>query len=126
MRISLGICTEVPPESNLQGVTQGHHRNHEKAMQRNEGGDNRRRGMPRPSAPFSEYPTVHEYSTVRGDAQEQKRTDDFRQTRESEVQIWESKFLVQGILCGYGRKDLANDQISLKEYMDPFTGSKRE
>jgi len=109
MRISLGICTEVPPESNLQGVTQGHHRNHEKAMQRNEGGDNRRRGMPRPSAPFSEYPTVHEYSTVRGDAQEQKRTDDFRQTRESEVQIWESKFLVQGILCGYGRKECEDD-----------------
>ncbi len=26
------------------------------------------RCMPRPSAPFSEYPTVHERSTVRGDA----------------------------------------------------------
>ena len=75
MRISLGICTEVPPESNLQGVTQGHHRNHEKAMQRNEGGDNRRRGMPRPSAPFSEYPTVHEYSTVY--ISREKYTDNF-------------------------------------------------
>ena len=80
-----------------------------KKLCKEEGGDNRRRGMPRPSAPFSEYPTVHEYSTVRGDAQEQKRTDDFRQTRESEVQIWESKFLVQGILCGYGRKECEDD-----------------
>ena len=46
-----------------------------------------------------------------------------------------------GILCGYGRKnakmieeyiqnqleeDLASDQITLKEYIDPFTGSKRK
>ena len=48
---------------------------------------------------------------------------------------------MQGILCGYSREnakmiqeyiqnqleeDLASDQISLKEYMDPFTGSKRK
>ena len=56
-----------------------------------------------------EYPTVHEYSTVRGDAQEQKHPDDLRQTRKSEVQIWEQKFLVQGILCGYGRKECEDD-----------------
>ena len=46
-----------------------------------------------------------------------------------------------GILCGYSRKnakmieeyiqnqleeDLASDQITLKEYIDPFTGSKRK
>ena len=29
----------------------------------------------------------------------------FRQARESEVQIREPKFLVQRILCGYGRKE---------------------
>ena len=46
-----------------------------------------------------------------------------------------------GILCGYGREnakmiqeyiqnqleeDLVSDQISLKEYIDPFTGGKRK
>lgn len=49
--------------------------------------------------------------------------------------------MVQRVLCGYSGKeckkiqeyiqnqleeDLAVDQISLKEYMDPFTGSKRK
>ena len=66
----LVFAPKYTPESNLQGVTQGHHRNHEKAMQRNEGGDNRRRGMPRSHSSSSKYPAVHEYSTVRGDAQE--------------------------------------------------------
>ena len=38
-----------------------------------------------------EYPAVHEYSTVRRDAQEQKRPDDLRQARKFEVQIWEQE-----------------------------------
>ena len=70
MRISPGIYAEVPEESNLQGVTQGHHRNHEKAVQGDESRDHRGRGMPRSHSSSSEYPAVHEYSTVRGDTQE--------------------------------------------------------
>ena len=61
MRISPGICTEVPPESNLQGVTQGHHRNHQKTVQGDESRDHRGRGMPRPSAPFSEYMSIAQF-----------------------------------------------------------------
>ena len=53
----------------------------------------------------------------------------------------EQEFLVPWILCGYGREnakmiqeyiqnqleeDLVSDQISLKEYIDPFTGGKRK
>ena len=53
----------------------------------------------------------------------------------------EQEFLVPWILCGYGREnakmiqeyiqnqleeDLVSDQISLKEYIDPFTGEKRK
>ena len=40
-----------------------------------------------------------------GTLKSKKRVDDFRQARESEVQIREPKFLVQRILCGYGRKE---------------------
>ena len=66
--------------------------------------------MPRPHPSSGEYPNVDEYSTtVCGDAQEQKRPDDLRQARESEVQIRERKFLVPGILCGYGRKKREDD-----------------
>ena len=45
-----------------------------------------------------------------GDAQKQKHPDDLRQARESEVQIRERKFLVSGILCGYGRKKREDDR----------------
>ena len=80
-----------------------------KAVQGDESGDHRGRGMPRSHSSASEYPAVHEYSTVRGDAQEQKCTDDLRQARESEVQIREPEFLVPRILCGYGRKECEDD-----------------
>ena len=47
-------------------------------MQGDESRDHRRRGVPRPHPSSGEYPTVHEYSAVCGDAQEQKRADDLR------------------------------------------------
>ena len=93
--------------------------------------------MPGSHSSTGEYPAVHEYSTVRGDAQEQKRADDFRQARKPEVQIRKQTFLVQGILCRCDGKnakkiqeyianqlqsDLEYDQMTLKEYIDPFTG----
>ncbi len=64
---------QSPPESNIQGGAQRYRRNH------------RGRGLPRPHSSPGEYPTVHEYSTVRRDAQGQKRTDDLRQTRKFKV-----------------------------------------
>lgn len=48
-------------------------------------------------------------STVCGEAQEQKCADDFRQARKLEIQIREQKFLVSGILCGYGREKRKKD-----------------
>lgn len=57
---------------------------------------------------------------------------------EFKVQVWEQTFLVPRILCRYGRQehrcdykhyiqnqlkeDLEYDQMSLVEYIDPFTG----
>ena len=97
--------------------------------------------MPGSPSSSGEYPAVHEYSTVRRDAQEQKRADDLRQACKPKVQIREPELLVPRILCGYGRKKceddrgvhtkpargrFASDQITRKEYIDPFTGSKRK
>ena len=63
--------------------------------------------------------------------------NDIRKTCKSEVQIWKQTFLVSRILCRYGGKnakkiqeyianqlqdDLEYDQMTLKEYIDPFTG----
>ena len=44
-----------------------------------------------------------------GTLKSKERTDDLRQTRKPEVQIWKPKFLVQGILCRYGRKECEDD-----------------
>ena len=71
--------------------------------------------MPGSHSSTGEYPAVHEYSIVRGDAQEQKRADDFRQARKPEVQIREPELLVQRILCGYGRKECEDDSGVYKE-----------
>ena len=49
-----------------------------KAVQEDESRDHRGRGLPRPHPSSGEYSIVHEYSTVCGDAQEQKRADNFR------------------------------------------------
>ena len=67
-----------------------------------------------------------------------KYINDIRKTCKSEVQIWKQTFLVSWILCRYSRgknakkiqeyianqlqDDLEYDQMTLKEYIDPFTG----
>lgn len=78
MRIPRGIRTKVSKKSDLQNIKGRCDRDHKKAVQRDESGNHRGRGVPRPHTSPSEYPTVHEYSTVRGDAQEQKCTNDLR------------------------------------------------
>ena len=74
-----------------------------------------------------------------GISQGKEQPHDFRQTREFKVQVWKSAFLGQRIFCGYCWKnkqriqeyikrqleqDQIADQLSLKEFTDPFTGSK--
>ena len=89
--------------------------------------------MPRPRTYASEHPAVYECSTVCRDAQVEERADDLRPARKSEVQIWEQKFLVgknEKIIAEYIRNQLNEDydmdQMSMKEFRDPFTGEKRK
>ena len=78
-------------------------------------------------------------SYVMGYLKGKEQPRDFRQTREFKVQVWKSAFLGQRIFCGYCWKnkqriqeyikrqleqDQIADQLSLKEFTDPFTGSK--
>ena len=77
------------------------------------------------------------YSAVCGVFQRKKYADGLREACEFKIQIWKSQLLVSGIFCGYSRKNakkieeyIANqlqedkmfDQLSMKEYIDPFTG----
>ena len=89
----------------------------------------------------SEYTAVPKCSTICRVAERKKLANDLRSTCESEVQVWEQTLLVQRILRGHSRAEQrANrgvytesvtrrrmaDQISMKEYLDPFTGAKNK
>ena len=69
----------------------------------------------------------------------EKQLANIPEVREHEICISKSRVLVQRILCRYGRKnekkiaeymrgqlqeDMMEAQISLKEFVDPFTGVK--
>ena len=87
----------------------------------------------------SEHTAKYQRIAVCGISKGKKFIDDIRQTCELEVQVCESTFLVPGILCGHGGTEQREncrihpasagrgyhgDQLSFKEYIDPFTGSK--
>ena len=87
----------------------------------------------------SQHTTIYECSTVCRDSQEQKCADDFRQACKSKVQIWKQAFWCRGYFVDTvgknGKKireyiqnqleeDYVKDQISMKEYLDPYTGKK--
>ena len=74
-----------------------------------------------------------------GISEREKFTNDIRQTCEFEVQIWNRHFWCRGYyvdtvgrnkekIAVYIRnqlnEDIMADQLSFKEYIDPFTGSK--
>ena len=93
--------------------------------------------MPRPHSSSSEYPTVHEYSTVCRDAQEQKRPDDLHlKYKYGSGKFWcrgyfvdtvgKNAKMIEEYIQNQLEEDLASDQITLKKYIDPFTGSKRK
>ena len=87
----------------------------------------------------SEHTAKYQCIAVCGISKGKKFIDDIRQTCEFEVQVWEPTFLVPRVLCRYGGRnkekiaeyirhqldeDIMADQLSFKEYIDPFTGSK--
>ena len=74
-------------------------------MQRNEGRDHRSRSLCRSHSHAGKHSSVHEYSTICGNTQEQERTDAVRQTCKSQIQIWKQKFLDTRLLRGYGGKE---------------------
>ena len=81
--------------------------------------------------------TKYERIKLCGISEREKCADDIWKACKPKVQIWNQTFLVQGLLCGYRREkcekiqeyiqkqlkeDLEYDQMTLKEYIDPFTG----
>ena len=74
-------------------------------MQRDEGRDNRSRSMSGSHPHAGQHPAIYECITIYGNAQEQKCANDIRPACESKIQVREQEFLVQRVLCGYGREE---------------------
>ena len=98
--------------------------------------------MPRSYSHACEHSTVYECSTIYGSTQEQERTDDLRPARESEIykygnrNFWcrgyyvdtvgKNEKMIKDYIKNQLEEDYTNDQISLKEFTDLFTGNKRK
>ena len=93
--------------------------------------------MPRSYTSAVKYPTENKCEQLHGVSEREKQPDDIPKVWKHEVCIQEPGILVQGILCRYRRKkhksdtgvyplkiDQENDQLSLFDPRDPFTGSK--
>lgn len=97
--------------------------------------------MQRSYTPIGVNPTVHKCSTIYGISQGEKYADDFRPTRKFKYKYGNRHFWCRGYYVdtvGRNKKviekyiqnqleeDYANDQVSIKEYIDPFTGNKNK
>ena len=95
--------------------------------------------MSGPYTYVSKYTTIYKYSTVYGISQGKKFVNDIRQHANLKYKYGSRNFWCRGyyvdtvgknkkVIEEYIRnqleKDYAKDQMSIKEYTDPFTGSK--
>lgn len=92
------ICTEIPSDGNIRSNQTRYRTNSAKAVRTKRCGNYRSTSMPRPHSYVVEYPSKIQCSTNHGISQRKKQLDDFRQARKSQIQIWRSAFLGQGIL----------------------------
>ena len=107
------------------------------AMQKKRCRNSRGRDMPRPCAYACKDTTKFKCFKFCRVFERKKYTYDLRTACKFKIQIWKSPFLVQRILRRYCREnakkiqeyiqnqlqnDLEYDQMTLKEYIDPFTG----
>ena len=72
--------------------------------------------MPGPHSHADKYSSEPERSAIHGFSQREKLSDDFRLTRQSEIQIRKQAFLVQGLLCGHSR---AKQDCNSRVYQKP-------
>ena len=106
-------------------------------MQKKRCRNSRSRDMPRSCAYACEDTTKFKCFKFCRVFERKKYTYDLRTPCKFKIQIWKSPFLVQRILRRYCREnakkiqeyiqnqlqnDLEYDQMTLKEYIDPFTG----
>ena len=97
--------------------------------------------MSRPYPHASKHTSEPECVAVHGLSEGKEFPDDFRQAREPEIQVREQAFLVPRVLYQHSRggcscisayirnqlsEDHAMEQLTFKEYLDPFTGGRNE
>ena len=72
--------------------------------------DNRRGSMPGSYTPAVKYPAQNERVRIYGIPEREKQSDDIKEIRKHEICIPKPRILVQGILCGYSRKEYKSNK----------------
>ena len=139
MPISPCICTQVQEERDIRAIEEGHRRNTSEVVRTERGRNHRSRSMSRPHTYACKYFTLPKYSTIHGVSQGKKQSDVFDRHANLKYKYGSRNFWCRGYYVGTVRRnkkviaeyirsqleeDYALDQISIKEYTDPFTGSK--
>ena len=76
MSVPYRVCTEVPPESDIWGAQGRYRANTAEAMRREEGGDNRSRGVRRSYPHARKSSAASKCSTVYGISQGEEHAND--------------------------------------------------
>ena len=140
MSVPYSFRTKIQTKRNIWKNKKRHRRNFEKIMCSKGSRNNRSRSVPRPHTYAGKYPTAHKYSTVYGISQGEKFANDFRRHANLKYKYGTISFWCQGyyvdtvgrnkkVIAEYIRnqleEDYAAEQISIKEFVDPFTGNKK-
>ncbi len=94
----LRIPAFVPSDGNIRANQKRYWANSKKVVRTKRCRNHRSTSLPRPHSYVAEYPSKIQCSTNHGISQRKKQSDDFRKTRESEIQIWGQAFLGKRIL----------------------------
>lgn len=132
MSISCGIRTKVSENGSVRADT-------EAVVRTERNRDHRSRSVPGPHTYADQLFAKAQYRVCDGILKREKQSDDFRQARKFEVQVWKQAFLgkryfvdtvgknkkrIEEYIKNQVQQDQIADQMSLKEFVDPFTGSK--
>ena len=141
MSVPYRIRPEIQEESDIRTVKGRYRTDTAKTVRREEGGDNRSGSMCGSHSHARQHTAAPKCITVYGISQGEKYVNDIRPSFKSQIQIWKPTLLVPWLLCRHGRKeqegnreyirnqlveDEMMDQMTMKEYIDPFTGSKNK
>ena len=139
MSIPCSICTEISENSNLRPDQKGYRSDTAAVVRTKRYWNHWSRGLPWPYPYADNFSTEVQHFLRHGISQGKEQSHNFWQTCKPEVSVWRTTLLGRGYYVdtvGRNKKQIAEyikhqldedqiaDQMSMKEFIDPFTGSK--